>query len=172
MRKWFPRSLIWSTVILGLLVGPVMQVSASEPNLSAVRHATTKFHDVEVAKAAGYAKLLDCFDLPGVGGMGQHYVNGALVSATATGTVDALHPQAMVYEVDEEGSLELVAVEYIIPYDFVARSAEAPRILGQNFVHNDALRLWVLHAWIFRPNPLGTFINYNPNVEMCPRAED
>ena len=125
MRKWFPRTLLWSTVVIALVIGPAMQVAASGPDLSAVRKATTKFHNVEVAKQAGYAKLLDCFDLPGVGGMGQHYVNGALVDATINGTVDALLPQAMVYEVDDDGSLELVAVEYIIPYAFVAPTAEA-----------------------------------------------
>jgi hypothetical protein len=95
--------------------------------------------------------------------MGQHYVKASLIDGTAKPT----EPQALVYEVDGE-ELNLVAVEYIIPYTFVPSTAEPPRLFGQSFHHNDALSLWALHAWIWRHNPLGMFADFNPRVDLCP----
>src|SRR5213079_809957 len=82
-------------VPVSLLVAPVTQAS-SQASLADVRHATAKFHDVGKAEHAGYQRLLNCFDLPGTGGMGQHYVNLNLLDAAVTPG----EPEAMVYEVD------------------------------------------------------------------------
>ena len=164
MSKWLTKALASTgvaAVMVGLLVSPA--AAGEGDSLAALRHATARFHDVDRAVAAGYAPLLACFDKPGVGGMGQHYAKGSLID----GTVTATKPQALVYEVDGD-ELNLVAVEYIIPYAFVPATAEAPRLFGQNFHHNDALGLWALHAWIWRHNPLGMFADYNPNVDLCP----
>ena len=46
----------------------------------------------------------------GAGSMGVHYVKGALVR----GTIDAARPQAVVYEVQADGRLQLVALEYVV----------------------------------------------------------
>ncbi len=162
MRKWLLRTLILSTLVIALVVGPATPVAAAHSDLSAVRKATAKFHSTHAAITAGYVQFLPCFEKPGVGGMGQHFVHFPL-----DGTVDALHPEALVYEVDEDGRLELVAVEYIVP-DTFAR----PTLFGQLFHHNTDLHLWALHAWIWRHNPLGTFADYNPNVALCPGHED
>jgi hypothetical protein len=160
----FARLFTGAALLAGLLVSPAVPASAHEgDSLAAVRHATARFHSVERAVDAGYGPLLACFDLPGVGGMGQHYVKGSLLDGTATPT----KPQALVYEVDG-ATLRLVAVEYIIPYTFVSATAEPPRLFGQSFHHNDALGLWALHAWIWRHNPLGMFADYNPRVDLCP----
>ena len=166
MRTWLRRLLAAAgvaTMLAGLLVSPVA-AQKQQGDLAAVRKATAQFHDLGKATRAGYAPLLACFDLPGVGGMGQHLVKGGLVN----GTVIATQPQALVYEVDEEGEMTLVAVEYIIPYTLHPATAEAPRLFGQAFLHNNALSLWALHAWIWRSNPLGTFASYNPRVSTCP----
>lgn len=148
-------------VPLTLLIAPVTQAS-SQASLADVRQATAKFHDPAVALNAQYNPLLACFDLPGVGGMGQHYVNTGLLD----GTVNASEPEALVYEVDGD-RLQLVAVEYIIPLG-AWQSADKPTLFGKEFTRIDSLGLWALHAWIWRPNPDGIFANYNPNVRMCP----
>ena len=133
-----------------------------QSSLAAVRAATASFHSTDAAVHAGYGPFLPCFDLPGVGGMGQHYVNGLLVDAS----VDPKQPEALVYEVD--GSrLQLVAVEYIVPWSAWV-SPEPPQLFGQTYYRNTSLHIWALHAWIWRPNPLGMFANYNPNVNLCP----
>ena len=168
MSKWLTKGLASAgvtAVMLGLLVSPA--AAHDGDSLAAVRHATARFHDVDRAMAAGYLKAaLPCFDRPGVGGMGLHYVMGSLIN----GTVTATKPQALVYEVDGD-KLNLVAVEYLIPVP--ASAAEAPRLFGQPFhpaflPNGDPLPLWELHAWIWRHNPLGTFADYNPNVDLCP----
>ena len=171
MSKWLAKVLASAgvaAVMLGLLVSPA--AAHDGDSLAAVRHATARFHDVDRAVAAGYAPMLPCFDKPGVGGMGQHYIMGSLID----GTVTATKPQALVYEVDGD-ELNLVAVEYLIPYSPQHPAAgEAPRLFGQLFHHagfdptGAPLPLWELHAWIWRHNPLGTFADYNPNVNLCP----
>ena len=162
MRKWFFKILVWSTLSVGLVVGPATSASAGQDELAQVRASTAAFHDLAAAEHAGYARLLPCFDLPGVGGMGQHYVKTTLL----TGTAEASRPQALVYEVNGD-RLQLVAVEYIIPLS-MWDSATPPTLFGRSFTRNNTLRLWALHAWIWRPNPLGIFANYNPSVKLCP----
>jgi hypothetical protein len=155
------KILVVAMALVGLLASPA--AARQGDDLGAVKKATARFHNVDNAVRAQYLSALSCFDLPGVGGMGQHYIKGALVN----GTVSPTQPQALVYEVDGD-ELHLVAVEYIIPYTFVPPTAEPPRLFGQAFLHNNGLRLWALHAWIWRHNPLGTFANYNPRVALCP----
>ncbi len=153
--------------VAGLLVGALFSQTAQASTgddvwLAGVRNATAPFHDVSAATHANYAAVLSCFDLPGVGGMGQHYLNGNLVN----GTVQPNTPQALVYEVDGD-RLQLVAIEYIIPWTLWVPSTP-PELNGHTFTSVTSLHLWALHAWIWRPNPLGMFANYNPNVELCP----
>jgi hypothetical protein len=163
MGRWLSR-LSAIALAVGLLAAPAVQASngTDESALAGVRQATDAFHNLDAAVAAGYNPLLACFDLPGVGGMGQHYVNTSLLDAT----VEANRPEALVYEVD--GSrLQLVAVEYIVPWSAWV-STDAPQLYGQSFIRVDSLHLWALHAWIWRPNPLGMFASYNPSVKLCP----
>jgi hypothetical protein len=102
--------------------------------------------------------------------MGQHYVNNALVDST----VDPLRPEALVYEV-RDGSLQLVAVEWLIPApaDAAERAALAPTmpaLYGHQLHDAFPVPFFVLHAWVWRDNPSGTFADYNPHVGACPAA--
>jgi hypothetical protein len=162
MKWWIKRSFVAALLLAATLVIPEAQASASEANVADVRNATAQFHDLDKAIKAQYGRLLPCFDLPGVGGMGQHYVNTRLLD----NVVDARQPEGLVYEVNGD-RLQLVAVEYIIP-QAAWTSSVPPSLLGHSFFKNDALGLWALHAWIWRPNPLGMFANYNPSVKLCP----
>ena len=64
-------------------------------------HATTRFHDLTVARHAGYGLLKDrngvaCIavdEMPQMGAMGLHYVNSALV---ADGTLEVSTTEARV----------------------------------------------------------------------------
>ena len=162
MNRMIARLVAGSVLVAGLLVMPAVQAAAHDDNsLAAVRKATARFHDVPTAEAAGYARALPCFDLAGVGGMGQHYVKGPLDT-----TVTPTEPEALVYEV-AGSELRLVAVEYIVPQSLWT-SSRPPRLFDRWFLRNDTLGLWTLHAWVWRNNPLGTFASYNPEVAMCP----
>ncbi|TMK85098.1 MAG: hypothetical protein E6G44_08150 [Actinobacteria bacterium] len=160
MKVWGPA------VAVFLLLSSAAVASHASPGgqseLAAVRAATAKFHDLATAEAAGYSRFLDCFQNPGVGGMGQHYVQ----LDSLDGNIDALRPEAMVYEVDPR-RLQLVAVEYVVPTSDWS-GEDPPKLFGHDFFLNTQLGVWALHAWIWRPNPLGMFENFNPKVRLCP----
>ncbi len=139
-----------------------------QDQLAKLRAATAQFHQTEAAYAAGYKLVpgLDyCFDNPGVGGMGVHLIKTSSLDLT----VDALQPEAMVYQPGPKGQLQLVAVEYIVPaaaWD-TAGNTQPPSVLGHNFHLNSGLGVYILHAWIWQENPSGMFQDWNPKVS-CP----
>jgi hypothetical protein len=161
--KWLTRFTIPALALVALSTSGVQASNGDDESaLAGVRHATAPYHDLDKAIAAQYGRLLPCFDLPGVGGMGQHYVDTSRLDAT----IEANRPEALVYEVDGD-RLQLVAVEYIVPWTAWAPAAP-PQLFGRSFTRNTSLHLWALHAWIWRPNPSGMFANYNPAVKLCP----
>jgi hypothetical protein len=154
------------TAVLSLLIA--IGVSATgQSELAQVRAATAQFHRPEAARAAGWDLVpgLDhCFDNPGVGAMGFHYINMDLLDLT----LDPRRPEAMVYTPGQDGKLHLGAVEYIVPAGpWDAEYDHPPMVLGQHLHLNEALGVYVLHAWIWRHNPAGVFEDWNPNVS-CP----
>jgi hypothetical protein len=129
--------------------------------INALRQATTRYHSFDAAVADGYGtKLTDCMVDSSLGGMGLHYAKSSLID----GTVSVATPQVLLYEPQTDGSVQLVAVEYIIPYTLRPRSATPPVLFGQQFKQNDVFQLWGLHAWVWRANPSGLFADWNPSV--------
>jgi hypothetical protein len=103
----------------------------AEPDLAAVRKATEKFRDVNVAIAAGYLRdpgnICETADMMGqpatIGAMGIHFFRPDLLGITGppnpridgNGThTDFLTPSVLIYEPQKDGSLELVAVENLV----------------------------------------------------------
>jgi hypothetical protein len=132
-----------------------------EQDLATLRRATASFQTFENARAAGWsAQITPCMSDPTAGAMGFHYGKGSIID----GTVRVDEPELLLYEPQKNGRLRLVAVEYIIPYDFHPRSAEPPVLFGQKFQQVDAFQLWGLHAWVWAENPSGMFAPWNPKV--------
>ena len=131
-------------------------------DLATLRQVTAPYHDFATGKDAGWGtQITGCRTDPGgAGGMGFHYGNTDFIDGTAQ--VD--RPQLLLYEPESNGKLRLVAVEYIIPYTFHARSDAPPVLFGQQFKQVDAFQLWGLHAWVWKENPSGIFADWNPNV--------
>jgi len=178
-----PRAVLPSfTVPYGDLVGdpthdrmiaPVLvAATTAEPDagegllVDAVRAANARFADVKVALAEGYSPLPCTSGVDG-GAMGVHYVNSALIGDPA---VEIGKPEAVMYEPQADGSMQLVAVEYI--------TAKGPAQLGgQLFAFNGAPNryglppFYELHVWAFRDNPKGTYSDMNPNVS-CEMAHE
>jgi hypothetical protein len=159
-----------------LLTGPVAAAPKGHDRsdgLAAVRAATARYHSLVVAQNHNYNLFTDaakiaCIDNPGVGAMGVHYVNLDLVTS---GKIDALRPQALVYQPENNGQLRLVAVEYIAfqqQWDDTHQSP--PMLFGQHFMLTPAGNrfgipaFYSLHAWIWKFNPSGTFAMWNPLV--------
>ena len=141
-------------------------------------HATAKFHDLAVARHAGYGLLKDkngvaCIamdGMPQMGAMGLHYAKSALV---ADGTLEVSTPEALVYA-PAGAKPRLAAVEYLVLKSaWDAKHASPPSLFGHPFNLTPAGNrfglpaFYSLHAWIWKHNPVGKFAMWNPEV-TCP----
>lgn len=166
----------------------------AEATAPAVRQATERFRDVEVALAEGYIPDPTgmCIDagMEGapayLGGMGIHYFRPDLLGITGTEPrvsgaglhTDFTNPSVLVYEPHADGTLELVAVENLI---FASGWREAgntspPAYHGvqYHYLHDNPETEvdeahgfephYELHMWVFRDNPNGMFMPFNPNA--------
>jgi hypothetical protein len=132
-----------------------------QQDIATLKGVTEPFRNFARADSNGYSTAITgCMVDPELGGMGFHYGNVGLIDGTAQ--VD--QPELLLYEPQTGGALRLVAVEYIIPYTFVPRDAQAPVLFGEKFSQNDTFQLWGLHVWVWKHNPSGLFASWNPNV--------
>lgn len=138
-----------------------------------VRRATEQFRDVNNA-SPDYQPVLGCVSGPEEGAMGVHFVNGTLVE---NGTFDIDKPQALIYEF-QNGVARLVGVEYIVLYDIWHQTHapnDPPVLNGQLLQLVDSPnrfglpRFYELHAWAWRDNPKGSFVDWNPLVSCDQR---
>jgi hypothetical protein len=153
-------------------LSPAPRMSA-HPGLASLRVVTKKFHNLDTAKAKGYGLLTDeaglaCIAEPGMGAMGVHYVNGALVG---DGAIKASTPEAMVYRRGMHGVLRLAAVEYVvIKAAWDANHQSRPKLFGHKLNVNkapnrfDLPAYYSLHVWVWKHNPAGMFEMWNPTV--------
>lgn len=141
--------------------------AAFNPLAEKVRQVNARFVDVKQALAEGYSPIPCVSGIEG-GAMGIHYVNGALIDDKV---LDIGKPEAVMYEPRPDGSLELIAVEYITPEGPAALEGQllsfvkAPNRYGLPDFYE-------LHVWAWRANPTGTFSDMNPDVscEAAPLA--
>jgi hypothetical protein len=161
-----------------LLLLATAAAATAGATLDDVRAATAPFRNFDAAKAAGYdTKVIDvngiaCIDDP-TGGMGIHYLNPGYLDAD----VDASKPELVIYEPLASGRMQLVAVEYLVLKSAWrdAHGRERPSLFGQQFELVKAGNryglpaFYELHAWVWQPNPLGTFNDWNPTV-TCEHA--
>ncbi len=148
--------------------GTALATPGGQSTFAATRAATAAFHDLATAEAAGYGLFPGCFAHP-EGGMGIHYVD---FSSVADGTVDPLKPEALVYEPLADGTMKLVAVEWVVIADSWT-GAQPPTVFGHplDFVTSPnefgLPPFYELHAWLWQPNPLGMFNEWNPKVSCA-----
>jgi hypothetical protein len=172
------RRLLVAGIILGtLLTGLTIATALAKPSdLQLAKAATARFSSIQQAEAAGYrlppeGPLHECIaNLSGPGAMGFHLINGSLLDAT----VDPTQPEALVYAPDRNGKLKLVAVEYVVFEqaweDANGAAAPAPMLFGEVFMPTPAPNryeipaFYAVHAWLWQPNPDGTFEPFNANV--------
>lgn len=143
-----------------------------ESQLAAVRALTAKYHDVSAALADGYqlgykGVVTGCVSNPTAGAMGYHYFNWAKMDDPAIVEDD---PEVLVYHTADDGTLVLGAVEWVVAKALweQAGGIAAPVVFGRQLhVINPVLNWYVAHAWIWTPNPVDLFADWNPKVS-CP----
>jgi hypothetical protein len=142
--------------------GSEMAKNSQTSLLIAVQAATAKFHSTAQAIGAGYVPDDHCVSVPGLGGMGYHWVNPSFVDPV----FDPLKPEAVLYAPGPGGNLRLVALEYIV----INVGQPAPMFGNQPFdVGGTPVPVphWSLHVWLYETNPSGLFTPFNPNI-TCP----
>ena len=169
------RALILALAVLPVLAAVSAAVAAGA--FDGPKDSTARFHDIDQAMEAGYTvKVIDqaglqCIAQPGEGAMGIHMLNPALLD----GTIDADEPELLVYERRNDGSMKLVALEYLV-FQSAWTGGGKPSLFGQDFDEIKAGNRygippsWALHAWIWKPNPSGMLYAWNPRVDCGPGA--
>ena len=148
-----------------------------QDELAQVRRVTARFHNLDAALEAGYELgwvngsgnriITNCVAHPTAGAMGYHYFNAELMDDLA---VDVLNPEVLVYESGPNGRRKLVAVEWVArgPNSNPPGVSEPPTVLGmQMHILVPAVGFYIMHAWVWKPNPAGMFEDWNPEV-TCP----
>ncbi len=154
-----------------------LSAAASDDALvAAARQATARYHDVSQAIADGYADPAaiagTCLEVPGVGTMGIHAANPALLMDQV---VDPLRPEVLLYVPKKGGGFRLVGIEYLVPL-MPGQDAlpVAPSVFGQTFEgpmdgHEPGMpRHYDKHVWVWAPNPVGMFAQFNPRLSCTP----
>lgn len=178
------RPIIAAAILLACASQTPSALAADDPHaaqIETLRKSLEKYQDYKVAVRDLYLSTVGCVHYSGEkvdglmeypkGAMGVHFVN-----VTISGPPDPMKPNVLIYEpVGKE--LKLVAAEWLVP--LTPNTKERPSLFGQPFmgpmegheplipkeyVHYD------LHAWLFKPNPLGLFSPTNPDVN-CKDAD-
>ena len=143
-----------------------MGASARADIFDTVHKLTARFNSIDQATKAGYVPFYICAEQPGVGTMGQHYVNFGLVGNPA---IDPLQPEALVYEPRADGTLKLVALEWVRVGP--ETPSAVPTVLGKDLFYRTAPNRYGIepgfyerHYWLYKANPLGAFEDWNPTV--------
>ena len=174
-------SLLLASLAALVLLGSTVSASANASHravtnrdLQAIRAATAKYHNIATALADGYVPFVDingvsCIAEPGMGGMGVHFVNPALIQDPA---INPEQPEALVYAPDRDGTLRLAALEYLVDKLAWTSTHSAPPALfpGNPFDETDAPNRFGLadfysqHVWAWKRNPAGSLAMWNPHV--------
>ncbi len=179
--------------VCAAFVSPVW--AQSDPaEIAAVAAATEKYKDVKVALADGFVPDPSglCISAAGeglpaeMGAMGIHYLNMANLKITAgdpridgmSTHTDFMKPAILLYEPQEDGSLELIGVENLVfqkawadagntqppsfggsPWDTMADDPATEGDEAHGFApHYDR------HVWTVRSNPAGVLAPFNPDA--------
>jgi len=166
---------------------------ATDIDLNEMRDNVSKYKDINVALADGYITPENsCVSAEGeglpaeLGAMGIHYIHPALLEITGTdprvdgnGThTDWARPSVLIYEPQEDGSLELVAVENLVfekAWDASGKTEELV-LNGRGWDHmsddpgtpgdeaHGFMPHYDQHVWLYRENPMGELMPFNASV--------
>lgn len=129
------RSVIPVLAGMGVLVAaaaqPAQAAGGVDGPLRAVQASTAKYQDVDRALADGFVPTEECVEVPGLGGMGYHYVNPERIDKRLVRG----QPEVLLYATDESGNLVLTGVEYLVVDDDqdLSTDDDRPVLSGHEF---------------------------------------
>lgn len=130
----------------------------TKQELKEAQKATARYRDIQNAVADGYADISVVVEH-----MGFHYMKASLADTV----FDYRKPEILVYNKNEQGKTELVAVEYAVPLALRPDTAPAGFTGSADVWKRDTgFGLWLLHAWVWAFNPDGVFNPTNPTVHL------
>jgi hypothetical protein len=150
--------------------------------LADIRSATAKYHDLDAAVADGYQLDPHCVEHPDLGAMGHHAVNMSRIIPAVVPS----EPGVLVYEPMKNGKYRLVAAEFLVPAEPWDAANSGPPMLGDEEFDDHREIIWVedefgelvpvnakggppfphyqLHVWVWKNNPNGMYVPFNPKV--------
>ena len=184
---------IAASCVIAALASAASAQSAEE-EIAAAKAAAEKYQDVNVALADGFVRdpANACVSAaeqglpPEWGAMGIHYLNMARLQITGGDpridgvgiNTDFMQPGVLMYEPQADGSLVLLGIENLVFQKAWAEAgnSEPPSFAGVVFdtmaddpategdeAHGFAPH-YDRHVWVFRDNPAGIFVPFNPTV--------
>ncbi len=157
--------------IIALVLIPVLYSSCNKDDdpqidevalmIEEVRQLTQPFKNHSAAVQAGWdTDISSCIEHPTEGGMGHHFGRMPYFD----GRTNHLEPQVLLFAPDINGNMELLGVEYIVPFTIHSEEADPPTLFYQHFHQNHEQEIWGLHVWTEKLNPKGMFYDWNPTV--------
>lgn len=189
---------IW--VVAGAtIIGAYSSTRPEEPSLAALRAASVRFQDVNVALAEGYVRdphniclTAEMMGQPGGNGaMGIHFFRPDLLGIDETQPrvdgkgyhTDFTRPSVLIYEPQADGALKLVAIENLVfEKSLRVHRKDVPSFAGHryNYMADDPATAadeahgfaphYDLHIWLYKKNPAGDFTSFNPAIR-CPAPQ-
>jgi hypothetical protein len=101
------------------------------------------------------------------------------------GELDATRPESVIYEPQQDGSLQLLGADsLVLAKAWHEKHDSPPARMGQLFHLFEApnrfrlLAFYTLHGWAWKHSPTGAFVHWHPNVSCdaysgqnpCPQA--
>lgn len=165
-RRVKVTTMVLATLLVGGLAPGVASAQGGSPGAPDgqelavdIRQATAQYHLLDKALADGYEAVTPCIEVPGVGGMGVHFLKPGLLDAIT----DPAQPEVLVYMPNKAGKYRLVAAE------FLSTAEQAPVVDGIVFDAevDPGAYSFTLHAWVWKHNPAGMYSAFNPAIG-CP----
>jgi hypothetical protein len=159
------KLLVATTVVLAGATAALADAPSIHDQIEVPRTASARYWDIAVAKADGYEQLFDCTEGPH-GNMGQHFIH---IARATDGRLVLEEPDVLMYEAQPDGSMQLVAIEYVV-FESDWPEAAPPRFMGQVLKRKTAVGshpvdpFFEVHAWHWRHNPDGLFNDWNIHV--------
>jgi hypothetical protein len=130
------------------------------------RASASAYVSLDAARADGYEQLFECVAHAEHGSMGVHYIHPG---RAGDGRLVLTEPDVLMYEPQKDGSLQLVAVEYIV-FEKDWRGEAMPEMFGRALARRTTVGphevdpFYQVHVWHWRHNPAGLFADHNPYV--------